>query len=97
MELSDYEIGPEIGRGGQGVVCRGIRRVPATFSYAQKAGCCAPGLNNPDRCRIPDTYIPDTRTAVITNKRFMVATFQTDQPLTAPAETPPTMFLDRIR
>ena len=43
------------------------------IANAQKAGCCAPGLNNPDRCRIPDTYIPDTRTAVITNKRFMVA------------------------
>ena len=30
MELSDYEIGPEIGRGGQGVVCRGMRRVDST-------------------------------------------------------------------
>ena len=30
MELSDYEIGPEIGRGGQGVVHRGMRRVDST-------------------------------------------------------------------
>ena len=50
-----------------------VRELRSLITNGQKAGCCAPGLNNPDRCRIPDTYIPDTRTAVITNKRFMVA------------------------
>ena len=83
----------------------GRKALKAPF-LPKKAGCSAPGRNNPDRCRMPDRKRTDTRTAVITNKRFMVAndsyrgvrrSLSQDQPLTAPADTPPTMFLDRTR